>query len=92
LRRQLNTDPEEGDKIAMGTQMVKIGLQNLRLERTNYKNARTGKLMNGQELLDTMMNSIKQLAINGNIELQNMFLDSESGEVDPDKLSEYLKD
>lgn len=26
LRRQLNTDPEEGDKIPMGTQMVKIGL------------------------------------------------------------------
>ena len=26
LRRQLNTDPEEGSKINMGTQMVKIVL------------------------------------------------------------------
>jgi len=26
LRRQLNTDPEEGDEITMGTQMIKICL------------------------------------------------------------------
>jgi hypothetical protein len=86
----LNTDPEEGDKITMGTQMVKIGLQNLRLGRT-YVHARTGNDISGQELLDSFMDSIKALAQNGIRELQDMFLNTETGEVDPEKLSEYLK-
>jgi hypothetical protein len=33
LRRQLNTDPKEKDKNPVGTQMVKIGLANLDVER-----------------------------------------------------------
>ncbi len=36
LRKQLKTDPEEGDKIAMGTQMVKKVLSNLIVGRDNY--------------------------------------------------------
>lgn len=36
LRRQLNTDPEEETHISIGTQMVKIVLSNLRLNRNNY--------------------------------------------------------
>ena len=34
LRRQLNTDPEEGDVVAAGTQMIKVCLSSLRLDRT----------------------------------------------------------
>lgn len=92
LRRQLNTDPEEGDKIPIGTQMVKIGLQNLRLHRQNYVNARTGEKMTGQQLLDTFMSAIKQLAINGKYDLQkDFFYDNGNEEIDPEKLSKYLK-
>lgn len=69
LRRQLNTDPEEGDKIVMGTQMVKIGLQNLRLNRDDYTHSRSGEKISGQQLLDSMMDSIKHLAMNGMYEL-----------------------
>ena len=33
LRRQLNTDPEEGEVVAAGTQMIKVCLSSLRLDR-----------------------------------------------------------
>ncbi len=33
LRRQLNTDPEEGDVVAAGTQMIKVCLASLRVDR-----------------------------------------------------------
>lgn len=91
LRRQLNTDPEEGDKIPMGTQMVKIGLQNLRLGRTDYADSRTGELKSGQQILDEFMDSIKQLAVNGAYELQKMFFYDGTTTIDPEKLSDYLK-
>jgi hypothetical protein len=91
LRRQLNTDPEEGDKIPMGTQMVKIGLQNLRLGRTDYFDARTGERKTGKEILDSFMGSIKQLAINGAQDLHKMFFYDGTTQIDPEKLSEYLK-
>lgn len=92
LRRQLNTDPEEGDKIVMGTQMVKIGLQNLRLNRQDYTHSRSGEKISGQQLLDSMMDSIKRLAVNGMYELQNMFCYEGSSDIDPEKLSKYLKE
>jgi len=38
------------------------------------------------------MNSIKQLALLGNFELQNMFFKEGTYEIDPEKLSTYLKD
>lgn len=91
LRRQLNTDPEEGDKIVMGTQMVKIGLQNLRLNRKDYTHSRTGKNISGKELLNSMMGSIKKLAVNGMYELQDMFFEDGTNNIDPEKLSKYLK-
>lgn len=92
LRRQLNTDPEEGDNITAGTQMIKIALQNLRLERNNYVDVRTGQPISGLELRDKLMQSINQLAISGAISIQNMFCKEGSTAIDPEKLSVYLND
>lgn len=87
LRNQLNTDPEEGDLMAIGTQMVKIVLQNLRLDRS-YRGVK------GSELLDKMMSAIKDIS-NIGIEkiLEDFFIDGdESNGVDNKKLSKYLKE
>lgn len=82
LRRQLNTDPEEGTRIAIGTQMVKIVLSNLRLDR-QYGD------VDGNELLTYFMDNIKQLSKIGEEEVNEMFFTD--GEIDNKKLSEFLK-
>lgn len=93
LRRQLNTDPEEGSTIAIGTQMVKIGLQNLRLDRTYTHNA-TGENVSGSELLAEFMGHIKRISELGVSKINDKFFvdgDPSKG-VDPIKLSKYLKE
>lgn len=50
LRKQLKTDPEEGERATMGTQMVKKALSNLILGRDNYKFAHSeGNLKTDEE-------------------------------------------
>jgi hypothetical protein len=90
LRRQLNTDPEEGEEITMGTQMVKIVLQNLIGERT-YKDARTGREVSGDEILEDMMGAINHLSEIGEQEIMKMFT-SDGYNIDPKKLANYLQD
>jgi len=87
LRNQLNTDPEEGDLMAIGTQMVKIVLQNLRLDRS-YNGVK------GSELLDKMMDAIKKISDIGKRKIVYDFFidgDEEKG-IDNKKLSKYLKE
>ena len=87
LRNQLNTDPEEGDLMAIGTQMVKIVLQNLRLDRS-YNDVK------GSELLDKMMDAIKKISDIGKRKIVDDFFidgDEENG-IDNKKLSKYLKE
>lgn len=91
LRRQLNTDPEEGDKMALGTQMVKIVLQSLRLHRNNYIDAVTGENVSGQELLDRLMGAINRLTELGYESVKNEFGIDKDGRVDNKKLSNFLK-
>lgn len=81
LRRQLNTDPEEGDAIAAGTQMIKIALSNLRLDR------KYGELT-GEQIRDKFMNSINELSKRGVEKFKNRFYTN--GVVDQRKLSKYL--
>ena len=85
LRRQLNTDPEEGDEIAAGTQMIKIALSNLRLDR------KYGKLT-GKKIRDKFMNSINELSARGVDKFKSKFYSEVNGElkVDQRKLSKYL--
>lgn len=97
IRRQLNTDPEEGSLIHIGSQMVKIGLQNLRLDRTNYVHNGTGKAVSGQELLDEFMRHIRRISEIGVQKVVDKFFKDgttnyETGEIDPQKLSAYLKE
>lgn len=81
LRRQLNTDPEEGDVVAAGTQMIKVCLSSLRLDRT-YGD------MTGEQLRDKLMNSINKLSDLGIEKFKNRFYSN--GIIDQKKLSEYL--
>lgn len=81
LRRQLNTDPEEGDVVAAGTQMIKVCLSSLRLDRM-YGD------MTGQEVLDKLMNSINKLSKIGTQKFKDRFYSN--GNIDQAKLSKYL--
>lgn len=83
LRRQLNTDPEEGDHIAIGTQMIKIVLSNLRLDK-QYGD------MSGEEIRDKFMQNIKQLSEIGKERFMDKFYTN--GMVDEKKISQYLID
>lgn len=81
LRRQLNTDPEEGDVVAAGTQMIKVCLSSLRIDRT-YGD------MTGEQLRDKLMDSINKLSNLGIEKFRNRFYSN--GIIDQKKLSEYL--
>lgn len=87
LRNQLNTDPEEGDLMAIGTQMVKIVLQNLRLDRS-YNGVK------GSELLSKMMSAINEISDIGKRKIvDNFFIDGDEEKgIDNKKLSKYLKE
>lgn len=91
LRRQLNTDPEEGEEITMGTQMIKICLQNLIGDRS-YTDFRTGKTITGAEILEDMMGAINNLSKIGEKEIIDMFSSDGGRTVDPQKLANYLQD
>ena len=81
LRRQLNTDPEEGEVVAAGTQMIKVCLSSLRLDR-KYGD------MTGKQVLDKLMGSINKLSKIGTEKFKGRFFTN--GEIDQKKLSEYL--
>lgn len=81
LRRQLNTDPEEGDVVAAGTQMIKVCLSSLRLDRM-YGD------MTGEQLRDKLMGSINKLSKLGVDKFKDRFYSN--GVIDQKKLSEYL--
>lgn len=81
LRRQLNTDPEEGDVVAAGTQMIKVCLSSLRLDRM-YGD------MTGKQLRDKLMGSINKLSKLGVDKFKDRFYSN--GIIDQKKLSGYL--
>ena len=89
LRRQLNTDPEEGEAANLGTQMVKIVLQNLRLLRDNYISAKDGSKNTGKQLLSDFMQAINKLEEIGKQELYDKFFTN--GKLDNQKLCDYLQ-
>lgn len=90
LRRQLNTDPEEGEFANLGTQMIKIVLQNLRLFRDNYIDSRTGNPIDGKTILSEYMGAINKLEKLGVKEFDDKFFTD--GKLDQKKLSAYLLD
>ena len=60
LRKQLNTDPNEKKYMNIGTQATKIVMSNLNVN--NYYVLRDGTKIKGQDLLDTIMNSMNRLS------------------------------
>lgn len=89
LRKQLNTDPEEGEMANLGTQMVKIVLQNLRLLRDNYIDAKDESTHTGKEILSKYMGAINELERLGYKELEDKFFTD--GKIDNTKLCDYLQ-
>lgn len=102
LRRQLNTDPEDKDESAIGTQMMKIGLANLVMDR-EYKDLE-GNTVSGYKVFNDLMSSVNELAKIGEEEMEDMFMDTNE-ERDADgnitasvksinyqKVSDYLKE
>lgn len=80
LRKQLNTDPNEKKYMNIGTQATKIVMSNLNVN--NYYVLRDGIKIKGQDLLDTIMNSMNRLS---DIGMQNImkqfFKTNEDGQI-----------
>ena len=80
LRKQLNTDPNEEKYMNIGTQATKIVMSNLNVN--NYYVLRDGTKIKGQDLLDTIMNSMNRLS---DIGMQNImkqfFKTNEDGQI-----------
>lgn len=80
LRKQLNTDPNEKKYMNIGTQATKIIMSNLNVN--NYYVLRDGTKIKGQDLLDTIMNSMNRLS---DIGMQNVmkqfFKTNEDGQI-----------
>ena len=92
IRRQLETDPEEGFRSQLGSQMLKIALQNLRTYRSadgKYPYiAPDGRRLSGQQVLDNIMKSIEMLSSIGEEKLLDKL--STNGEIDDVKLAKFL--
>lgn len=80
LRKQLNTDPNEKKYMNIGTQATKIVMSNLNVN--NYYVLRDGTNIKGQDLLDTIMNSMNRLSDIGmwNI-MKQFFKTNEDGQI-----------
>lgn len=80
LRKQLNTDSNEKKYMNIGTQATKIVMSNLNVN--NYYVLRDGTEIKGQDLLDTIMNSMNRLS---DIGMQNVmkqfFKTNEDGQI-----------
>lgn len=86
LRKQMNTDPEEGDEMHIGSQMVKVVLSNL-IQGRMYKDA-NGNEISGSQILNDMMDSIEHLRQFGEKEFLDQFMTN--GSVDNAKVSQWL--
>lgn len=86
IRRQLNTDPREDERMHIGTQMLKITLSNLILDAM-YKTSR-GEIY-GNELRDDIMECMRELASRGENKIRTKLFTGD--QLDINKLSKFLK-
>lgn len=86
IRRQLNTDPREDERMHIGTQMLKITLSNLILDAM-YKTSR-GEIY-GNELRDDIMECMRELASRGENKIRAKLFTND--QIDINKLSKFLK-
>lgn len=90
LRKQLNTDPNGKTEMNLGTQTAKVALASLILDRTNYTDSLTGDAISGSQILDNIMDSIKELSDMGVKEVDDLFFTDE--EFDIQKFAKFLND
>lgn len=90
LRKQLNTDPNGKTEMNLGTQTAKVALASLILDRTNYTDSLTGDTISGSQILDNIMDSIKELSDIGVKEVDDLFFTNE--EFDIQKFAKFLND
>ena len=90
LRKQLNTDPNGKTEMNLGTQTAKVALASLILDRTNYTDSLTGQAISGSEILDNIMDSIKELSDMGVKEVDDLFFTND--EFDIQKFAKFLND
>lgn len=90
LRKQLNTDPNGKIEMNLGTQTAKVALASLILDRTNYTDSLTGETISGSEILDNIMDSIKELSDMGVKEVDDLFFTND--EFDIQKFARFLND
>lgn len=90
LRKQLNTDPNGKTEMNLGTQTAKVALASLILDRTNYTDSLTGDTISGSQILDNIMDSIKELSDMGVKEVDDLFFTNE--EFDIQKFAKFLND
>lgn len=90
LRKQLNTDPNGKTEMNLGTQTAKVALASLILDRTNYTDSLTGETISGSDILDNIMDSIKELSDMGVKEVDDLFFTND--ELDIQKFAKFLND
>lgn len=90
LRKQLNTDPNGKTEMNLGTQTAKVALASLILDRTNYTDSLTGDAISGSQILDNIMDSIKELSDIGVKEVDDLFFTND--EFDIQKFAKFLND
>ena len=90
LRKQLNTDPNGKIEMNLGTQTAKVALASLILDRTNYTDSLTGDAISGSQILDNIMDSIKELSDIGVKEVDDLFFTDE--QFDIQKFAKFLND
>lgn len=90
LRKQLNTDPNGKIEMNLGTQTAKVALASLIIDRANYIDSLTGETISGSQILDNIMDSIKQLSDMGVKEVDDLFFTD--GEFDIQKFAKFLND
>lgn len=90
LRKQLNTDPNGKTEMNLGTQTAKVALASLILDRTNYTDSLTGDTISGSQILDNIMDSIKELSDIGVKEVDDLFFTND--EFDIQKFAKFLND
>lgn len=90
LRKQLNTDPNGKKEMNLGTQTQKVALASLIVDRLNYIDSLTGETLSGSQVLDGIMDSIRELSDLGAKEVDELFFTD--NEFDIQKFAKFLND
>jgi hypothetical protein len=90
-RKQLNTDPHDQADIKVGTQVLKMGISNIRMNEESYDNPRGGvKKISGSAIVDHIIKATGAISDKGKERLIGK-LGIIDGRIDREKLVQMLK-